>query len=111
MDGTSASAPAFAGLVSLFNHARVSQQPPLPPLGFLNPLLYQTHANSTRAARERQRHDKGRAAGGVISAFLLGGDGDGDGGGGNGSDPVPLPFSDIVEGDTACMKNGVCCSR
>ncbi|KAI0737699.1 tripeptidyl peptidase A [Daedaleopsis nitida] len=36
--GTSASSPAFAGFVSLLNSARLSQG--LPPLGFLNPLLY-----------------------------------------------------------------------
>ena len=36
--GTSASAPTFAGIVSLLNDARLSKG--LPPLGFLNPLLY-----------------------------------------------------------------------
>jgi tripeptidyl-peptidase-1 len=36
--GTSASAPAFAGLVSLLNDARFKVNKP--PLGFLNPLLY-----------------------------------------------------------------------
>ena len=36
--GTSASSPAFAGIVSLLNDARLSKG--LPPLGFLNPLLY-----------------------------------------------------------------------
>ncbi|KAI0064242.1 tripeptidyl peptidase A [Artomyces pyxidatus] len=38
IDGTSASSPAFAGIVSLLNDARLSHG--LPPLGFLNPLLY-----------------------------------------------------------------------
>lgn len=36
--GTSASSPTVAGLVSLLNDARLSKG--LPPLGFLNPLLY-----------------------------------------------------------------------
>ncbi len=36
--GTSASAPAFAGLVALLNDARFKAN--LPSLGFLNPLLY-----------------------------------------------------------------------
>ena len=37
--GTSASAPAFAGMISLLNEAR--DQKSLKPLGFLNPFLYQ----------------------------------------------------------------------
>ncbi|PAV21239.1 tripeptidyl peptidase A [Pyrrhoderma noxium] len=36
--GTSASSPTFAGIVSLLNDARLSNG--LPPLGFLNPLIY-----------------------------------------------------------------------
>ncbi|KAJ7228219.1 tripeptidyl peptidase A [Mycena pura] len=36
--GTSASTPAFAGLVALLNDARLAAD--RPPLGFLNPLLY-----------------------------------------------------------------------
>ncbi|KAI0805767.1 peptidase S8/S53 domain-containing protein [Xylaria sp. FL0064] len=36
--GTSCSAPAFAGVVGLLNDARLKAK--LPPLGFLNPLLY-----------------------------------------------------------------------
>ncbi|TFK25946.1 tripeptidyl peptidase A [Coprinopsis marcescibilis] len=36
--GTSASAPVFAAIVALLNDVRVSKG--LPPLGFLNPLLY-----------------------------------------------------------------------
>ncbi|KAG6845429.1 hypothetical protein H0H87_009336 [Tephrocybe sp. NHM501043] len=36
--GTSASAPAFAGIVALLNDVRLNNK--LPPLGFLNPLLY-----------------------------------------------------------------------
>jgi len=38
VDGTSASGPVMAGLVSLLNEARL--QAGQPPLGFLNPLLY-----------------------------------------------------------------------
>ena len=44
-DGTSASAPAFAGVVALLNHARLSAGKP--PMGFLNPFLYQASANSS----------------------------------------------------------------
>jgi tripeptidyl-peptidase-1 len=36
--GTSASSPAFAGIVALLNDVRLSKKQP--PLGFLNPLLY-----------------------------------------------------------------------
>jgi tripeptidyl-peptidase I len=39
LGGTSASAPTFAGLVALLNDARISAG--RPPLGFLNPLIYQ----------------------------------------------------------------------
>eukprot|EP01027_Heterolobosea_sp_BB2_P017083 GEZU01024228.1.p1 GENE.GEZU01024228.1~~GEZU01024228.1.p1 ORF type:complete len:298 (+),score=104.59 GEZU01024228.1:190-1083(+) len=39
VDGTSASAPIFAGMVTLLNDARLRAG--LPQLGFLNPLLYQ----------------------------------------------------------------------
>merc|ERR1712066_1056886 len=37
--GTSASAPTFAGLVSLLNEARVKAGKP--PMGYLNPWIYQ----------------------------------------------------------------------
>jgi len=40
--GTSASTPIFAGIVSLLNDYRLGMN--LPPLGFLNPLLYQMAA-------------------------------------------------------------------
>jgi len=36
--GTSASSPAFAGIISLLNDARIAAGKP--PLGFLNPLIY-----------------------------------------------------------------------
>ena len=36
--GTSAAAPTIAGLVALLNDARIKKK--LPPLGFLNPLIY-----------------------------------------------------------------------
>jgi len=42
-DGTSASAPIFAGMVTLLNDIRLSQGKP--PLGFLNPLLYSLDAS------------------------------------------------------------------
>ncbi|KAI0638560.1 tripeptidyl peptidase A [Trametes polyzona] len=40
--GTSAAAPTFTGIVSLLNAARLEKG--LPPLGFLNPLIYAIHA-------------------------------------------------------------------
>ena len=45
--GTSAAAPTFASIVSLLNDARISKR--LPPLGFLNPLLYALNAVSSSA--------------------------------------------------------------
>jgi len=39
IDGTSASAPIFAGIVSLLNQIRAENN--MPPLGFINPLFYQ----------------------------------------------------------------------
>lgn len=38
--GTSASTPLWAGLIARANQARAEQDPPLPPLGFINPHLY-----------------------------------------------------------------------
>lgn len=38
MSGTSASAPAFAALISLLNEARL--QAKMPAMGFLNPFVY-----------------------------------------------------------------------
>lgn len=46
-DGTSASAPAFAALVSLLNSEQ--QRQGRSPLGFLNPWLYQAHAREPSA--------------------------------------------------------------
>ncbi|KZV70276.1 subtilisin-like protein [Peniophora sp. CONT] len=43
--GTSAATPAFAGIVSLLNDARLSRA--LPPLGFLNPLIYSSDVSAT----------------------------------------------------------------
>ncbi|EMD32617.1 hypothetical protein CERSUDRAFT_118652 [Gelatoporia subvermispora B] len=45
--GTSASSPTFAGFVSLLNDARLSKG--LPPLGFLNPLIYAIGAEEPSA--------------------------------------------------------------
>eukprot|EP01128_Nolandella_sp_AFSM9_P003646 TRINITY_DN158_c0_g2_i1.p1 TRINITY_DN158_c0_g2~~TRINITY_DN158_c0_g2_i1.p1 ORF type:complete len:766 (-),score=246.79 TRINITY_DN158_c0_g2_i1:120-2177(-) len=47
IDGTSASAPIFAGVVSLLNRARVEAGQPL--LGFLNPLFYKIAAQHPSA--------------------------------------------------------------
>ncbi|KAF7335256.1 Tripeptidyl-peptidase sed2 [Mycena sanguinolenta] len=41
--GTSASSPTFTGVVTLLNDARLKKG--LPPLGFLNPLIYSTAAS------------------------------------------------------------------
>jgi len=45
--GTSASAPTFAGIVSLLNDIRIKNGKPT--LGFLNPFIYQTFANHPEA--------------------------------------------------------------
>ena len=45
--GTSASAPTFAGIVSLLNDIRIAKNSR--PLGFLNPFLYQTAAANPSA--------------------------------------------------------------
>jgi len=47
VDGTSASAPIFAGIVSLLNDVRAKNN--LPPLGFLNPLFYEIKRRNTAA--------------------------------------------------------------
>mmetsp|Transcript_18166 Transcript_18166/g.29846 ORF Transcript_18166/g.29846 Transcript_18166/m.29846 type:complete len:597 (+) Transcript_18166:186-1976(+) len=44
VDGTSASTPVFAAMLSLINDERLNQG--LPPLGFVNPLLYKLAASS-----------------------------------------------------------------
>ncbi|KIY52320.1 tripeptidyl peptidase A [Fistulina hepatica ATCC 64428] len=48
--GTSASAPAFAGLVALLNDARLKNKQP--PLGFLNPLLYSKAVKTANALND-----------------------------------------------------------
>jgi len=45
--GTSAASPTFAAIISLLNDARISRG--LPPLGFLNPLLYKIGAENAEA--------------------------------------------------------------
>ena len=50
VDGTSASAPIFAGMVTLIQDSRFAQG--LPPLGFLNPLLYSIWAKTPSAYRD-----------------------------------------------------------
>ena len=47
VDGTSASGPVMAGLVSLLNDARLNSG--YAPLGLLNPFLYQSSANVSAA--------------------------------------------------------------
>jgi len=47
IDGTSASAPIFAGIVSLLNDIRAKNA--LPVLGFLNPLFYEIKRRNTAA--------------------------------------------------------------
>lgn len=47
IDGTSASAPIFAGMVAWLNNKRL--QANLPPLGFINPLLYYLSAYDSTA--------------------------------------------------------------
>jgi hypothetical protein len=47
MDGTSASAPAFAAFISRYNNERISRGKR--SLGFLNPLLYQAFRNDSKS--------------------------------------------------------------
>jgi len=47
IDGTSASAPTFAGIVTLLNDIRLNNH--LPPVGFINPLLYTAAVQNSTA--------------------------------------------------------------
>ncbi|OQS02453.1 tripeptidyl-peptidase [Thraustotheca clavata] len=47
ISGTSASAPVFAGILTLINDMRLNAGKP--PLGFVNPLLYKSHAENPLA--------------------------------------------------------------
>lgn len=57
MDGTSASTPAFASIISLLNEAR--DQAGKPPLGFLNPFLYANAAAFTDIVAGNNKHGRG----------------------------------------------------
>jgi hypothetical protein len=57
VSGTSASAPALAGIISLFNDKRMKLG--LKSLGFLNPLLYQIAANHSEAFTDITSGDNG----------------------------------------------------
>ena len=57
--GTSASSPAFAGLISLLNEARMTAGKP--PLGFLNPFLYQNEGAFTDVTEGSNKVDRGGA--------------------------------------------------
>ena len=48
--GTSASAPVFAAMVTLWNDIRLAYG--RPPLGFINPFLYQLQAQTPTAFRD-----------------------------------------------------------
>lgn len=50
VDGTSASSPSLAGLLSLANDYRLENG--LRPFGFINPLLYQIYAKNSKAFRD-----------------------------------------------------------
>jgi tripeptidyl-peptidase-1 len=54
--GTSASSPCFAGLVSLLNEAR--KVAGKPPMGFLNPFLYQNAAAFTDVTQGTNKLDR-----------------------------------------------------
>ena len=60
MDGTSASTPAFASIISLLNEAR--DQAGKPPLGFLNPFLYANAAAFTDIVAGNNKHGRGGLA-------------------------------------------------
>jgi len=57
MDGTSASTPAFASIISLLNEAR--DQAGKPPLGFLNPFLYANADAFTDIVDGDNKHGRG----------------------------------------------------
>ncbi|KAK6857023.1 hypothetical protein PG995_007210 [Apiospora arundinis] len=61
--GTSASGPAFAGVIALLNAARKSQGQP--PLGFLNPWLYNNSAAFTDITTGFSRGCSGGVSGGA----------------------------------------------
>lgn len=48
--GTSASAPVFAAMVTLWNDMRLAYG--LPPLGFINPMLYAVHKHTPEAFQD-----------------------------------------------------------
>merc|ERR1712137_1423860 len=50
LDGTSASAPIFAGMITLLNDLRLNAGQP--PLGFVNPLLYDLSQSNTGSFRD-----------------------------------------------------------
>lgn len=90
--GTSASTPAFAGLISLIVDHRLNNG--LPPLGFLNPRLYQLPLNEVG----------GGGGVGVILGLRLS------------SNPwvhallyTAQCFQDITVGNSACSATGTCC--
>ncbi len=55
--GTSASAPMFAGLISLLNEARLAKN--MPPMGCLNTWLYQNPSIFTDITRGHNAYGKG----------------------------------------------------
>jgi len=55
VDGTSASTPVVAGIITLLNDVLLNSG--YPPLGFLNPLLYQTLANNGTAFNDIKMGD------------------------------------------------------
>ncbi|EQC35068.1 hypothetical protein SDRG_07305 [Saprolegnia diclina VS20] len=65
ISGTSASTPALAGLVTLWNDQRLDAG--LPPLGFLNPLLYEIGRHHKRAFHDVVSGNNGAARNGSYS--------------------------------------------
>ncbi|KDO31807.1 hypothetical protein SPRG_03727 [Saprolegnia parasitica CBS 223.65] len=65
ISGTSASTPALAGLVTLWNDQRLRAG--LPPLGFLNPLLYQIGSKHNAAFYDVVSGNNGAARNGTYS--------------------------------------------
>jgi len=63
--GTSGSAPVFAAMVTLWNDMRLAYK--LPPLGFVNPFLYQVAAQHPEAFRDVTTGNNACGAGGGLA--------------------------------------------
>jgi len=63
--GTSASAPVFAAMVTLWNDMRLAYK--MPPMGFIAPFLYDVHANHPEAFNDITTGDNACSAGSDVT--------------------------------------------